>query len=333
VITAVNATIRKASSSQEDLIARREHCSVDARLLETAGATLGQQIRIRRTTSEYALYTVSERRDEDAADVVRLGLTGRRRLATDDTFDGEVVLPPAHPTMPDDEAEASGEFVERLDDNGENRGLIVLAPHGGDIERHTDEQAERVASVLSRHGVSVWQCKGWKDPRQDGSGGAFDCWHITSTDINPSSFPALESVVDRGFAHALAFHGFDDAEVLIGGSAPPALKQQMRSAIEAALRGSEIVVRVASPEDKFGGDDPRNIVNRLTLRNAGGIQLEQSLAARRDHGLVIANAVATVYARQLRPRRPTWRERIGDVAEWIRKTANRIFDRIRRRQS
>ena len=145
-MTTNGAVIRKALSAQEDLIARREHCSVDVRLLGSIGATLGQQLRVRRTASEYALYTVSEHRDEDAADVVRLGLTGRRRLGTDDVFDGAVVLPAADPTMSDGEAEAGGELVERLDDDGEHRGLIVIAPHGGDIEPHTDEQAERVAA-------------------------------------------------------------------------------------------------------------------------------------------------------------------------------------------
>jgi len=96
---AVDATIRKALSSQDDLKARREHCSVDGRLLGSVGAALGQQIRIRRTATEYALYTVSERRDEDDTDVVRLGPTGRRRLGTDDPFDGAVVLPAADPTL------------------------------------------------------------------------------------------------------------------------------------------------------------------------------------------------------------------------------------------
>ena len=49
---AVDATIRKALSSQDDLKARPEHCSVDGRLLGSVGAALGQQIRIRRTATE-----------------------------------------------------------------------------------------------------------------------------------------------------------------------------------------------------------------------------------------------------------------------------------------
>ena len=77
-MTTGDATIKKALVSQDDLIARREHCSVDARLLGSVETALGQQIRLRRTATEYALFTVSQRRDVDAADVVRLGLAGRQ---------------------------------------------------------------------------------------------------------------------------------------------------------------------------------------------------------------------------------------------------------------
>ncbi len=329
-MTTGDATIKKALASQDDLIARREHCSVDARLLGSVGAALGQQIRVRRTATEYALFTVSERRDDDAADVVRLGLAGRQRLGTDDAFAGAVVLPAADPTMSDSEAEANGELVERLTDDGEHSGLIVLAPHGGDIEPHTDEQADQVVARLAAFGVSSWQCKGWKEQREDGSGGAFDCWHVTSADIAPSSFPGLASIFDRGFANAVAFHGFKASEILIGGSAPPALKEEIRSEIETATRGANIPVRVATPADHYNGDDPANIVNRITVGGASGIQIEQGIVARRDHGTAIADAVASVYARRLHRPRPPWQQRLHDIIEWIRNAVHRLLDRVRR---
>jgi hypothetical protein len=54
-------------------------------------------------------------------------------------------------------------------------------------------------------------------------------------------------------------------------------------------------VRIAEPEDNFGGDDERNVVNRLTAEGGSGIQIEQSLAARSRRWEEIANAVAAVY--------------------------------------
>lgn len=58
-----------------------------------------------------------------------------------------------NPTVSETCANENSEFVERLTDNGRNSGLIVIAPpYGGDIETHTDEQAERVASQLAPKG-------------------------------------------------------------------------------------------------------------------------------------------------------------------------------------
>jgi phage replication-related protein YjqB (UPF0714/DUF867 family) len=106
-------------------------------------------------------------------------------------------------------------------------------------------------------------------------------------------------VISRGFTYAVAFHGFDDAEILIGGTAPPALKEEIRCALVCATLGSGIEVRIAGPDEGFGGDDPCNIVNRLSAGGANGIQIEQSLQAREDHWRAIANAVAEVYRPKL----------------------------------
>jgi hypothetical protein len=54
-------------------------------------------------------------------------------------------------------------------------------------------------------------------------------------------------------------------------------------------------VRIAGPGEEFGGDDPCNVVNRLSAAGEGGIQIEQSLRARSRHWDEIADAVAAVY--------------------------------------
>jgi phage replication-related protein YjqB (UPF0714/DUF867 family) len=289
------ASVRKAlSPQQEDLIKQKEHCSADPEKLATVRRALGHQVRIKRSSSEYGLYTVSEVRQERPDNIVRMGKAGRERLGTGDEFAGTLDSQVPHPTFTDAEAECNSEFVERLADNGRHTGLIVIAPHGGDIERHTDQQAEHVASRLAAKAVSSWRCKGWKE-----GGGALDRWHIRSTDTNEASFPGLGSVISRGFAYAVAFHGFkpkeDDPDILIGGAAPDSLKQEVKAAIECAIAGSGITVRIARPDEDFNGDSLQNIVNRLTSGGANGIQIEQSLRARSSHGQAIADAVANVY--------------------------------------
>ncbi len=285
-----DASVRRARASQEDLKKRREHCSANPQRLASIGSAVRHQVRITREPDHVALYTVSEARPEDPDEVVRMGAAGRRRLGTSDEFAGVVDSRAPHPTISEARAQDEGEFIERLRDDGAQSRLIVIAPHGGAIEPNTDRQAERLRSRLGLRVASVWRCKGW-----DRDGGAFAAWHITSTDINEASFPRLNRVISRGFTHAVAFHGFDDPEILIGGTASDALKEEIRCALERATAASCIEVRIAGPDEEFGGDDPCNIVNRLSAGGAGGIQIEQSPKAREDHWRAIADAVADVY--------------------------------------
>ncbi|MBK6873579.1 MAG: poly-gamma-glutamate hydrolase family protein [Kineosporiaceae bacterium] len=304
------AQVRRAIiADQPDLLDHAEHCSADAESLAAIGRGLGHQLRVHPVgrPSHVALYTVSQLRDETPATVVRMGSGGRHRLVSpppeDTTID--VVVDSVVPRRGLDDADAArlGEFVERLDDDGCHRGLIAIAPHGGDIEPHTDTQAERLAEALAHFGVSAWRCKGFGLLDR----GAGERFHITSTDLHEASFPGLQAVIDRGFRYAVAFHGFRGAGVLVGGGAPFRLKAEVASALEQALAGAGLPVRIAGPDDVLGGDSPRNIVNRLTLSGRGGIHLEQSLIARTEHATTIADAVAQVFAGRLeRLRRPSW---------------------------
>ena len=275
------------------LLGQGEHCSLDPRRLARLGLGVGRQIRIA-SQSALGLYTISETRDESDDLIVRMALAARQRLGMDDEGDVDLDARVPHPTLSDTEARTQSEFVERLDDDGRQRTLAVLAPHGGDIEAGTDLQAERVGAALGPRRASVWQCRGF-----GAEDGAFRPWHITSTDIDPASFPRLQTLTRRPFSTAVAFHGFSEADVLIGGRAPAALKREIARAIQGALAGTDIPVRIAQRSEQYNGDDPANIVNRITFRGQGGVQIEQSIEARSRHGLAIADAVASVLLRRL----------------------------------
>ncbi|MEW5768542.1 MAG: poly-gamma-glutamate hydrolase family protein [bacterium] len=265
----------------------KEHCLVNGEDIASIGRVVNQQVRIVRSPTERALYTVKG--DSLPLGNVQMMVAGWDRLGGGEaetvTVDAEVT----RSSLTDAEAQTDSEFVERLTDNGKHHGLIALAPHGGMIERYTDMQAECVGQQLAAKCVSVWRCKGWKS-----GGGAYDRWHITSTEIHEESFPLLQTVIDRGFKFAVAFHGWTNDHICIGGLSPASLKQELRAAIEAAIDDSGIlVVTDADPlcPDEFNGNHPNNLVNRLS---ANGIQIEQSLAARTDYWEAIADAVAGV---------------------------------------
>ncbi|RCJ16210.1 hypothetical protein A6S26_33695 [Nostoc sp. ATCC 43529] len=271
----------------------KEHCSIEPQKLIDIGCAVGHQVRIRLTDNEYALYTVKQAPQENPENIVRVTDAGRSRLAaTSFPFNATVDSQVVHPTLNDEEAEFNSEFVERLIDNNTHVGLVAIAPHGGMIEEGTDLQAQRVAAVLAAKGVSCWYCKGWKK-----GGGAYERWHITSTDIHEASFLLLGKIIHREFSHAVAFHGMSQSNIIIGGGASLPLKEEIQQAIENAIADSGISVNIAPSGSQFDGDDPNNIVNRLA--NGNGIQIEQSKLARISYGQKIADAVASVYSSKI----------------------------------
>jgi hypothetical protein len=146
-------SVRKAFVTQADLKGHREHCAPAARTLASLGSGPRQQVRIS-GNGEFALYTVSELLHETTDSVVRMGPaagggSGRRRSSRVNWTRRSSLRTCATrtPEMPVSWLRAGRRWLP----NAPHRHR----PHGGDIEEHTDEQAERVAERLG----------GWRPPR------------------------------------------------------------------------------------------------------------------------------------------------------------------------
>jgi phage replication-related protein YjqB (UPF0714/DUF867 family) len=303
--------VKQSRPDQADLRRRAEHASALPDLLRTLGLDVGGQAIIRRDLATFALYTLTDAGTELSADTVRMGRGGRGRLDGEEEqqFCAHLESVAVDPAATEDEA-LRGEKLLELFDPGDRPGLIVLAPHGGDIEPFTDRQAEHVQTLLCDLGVSCWRCKGWKP-----GGGASERWHITSTEISTASFPQLATAATRGFQYAVSFHGFVEEgrpDILVGGAAPDPLKRVMRAVIAFAVAGTGLTVEIAAPEDPLGGAEDANVVNRLTTDKHNGIQIEQQPRARSGtlpgtntpRWEAIATAVADVYRVVLAPSSP-----------------------------
>jgi phage replication-related protein YjqB (UPF0714/DUF867 family) len=287
---------------QGDLEGESERCSADPVKLQSIGRSIGQQVRITRSDSPnfVAVYTVKQANPDDdlgdpkRANVVRTGRTGRERLGTIKEMAAIVQAK----VVDDAPKPGAFSFVEVADDDVKQAYFIAIAPHGGEIERHTDGQAEQVVGELcaARFPASLWLCKGDGDKDK----GAFDRWHITSEDIQPACFPLLEPLVSRTFCYGLSFHGFerekDEADIYIGGAARPPLKRAIEKALIALKLPIKVKISTRDDKPKFQGFSPENIINRLAT---SGIQLEQSQQARK-YCAEIASAVAKVFASRLR---------------------------------
>jgi phage replication-related protein YjqB (UPF0714/DUF867 family) len=263
-------------------------CSVP----ESFPVNVGDQIRVTRNPSEYALYTVEQKRQQDnGTNRVRMGTAARKRLGTSKEFGATLSIPVVAPAnMSDTEARDKSEFVERLVDDGSKR-LCVVACHGGTIETHTDVEAEHVTAQMKALGLACcsWICKGWR-----AGGGSFERWHITATDLSPNSFPGLWKIQDRNFKYCVSFHGMSADGVLVGG-ADLELREIVAAAIAETLEQTSIEVRVATDDDPLRGTSPENVVNWLT-ESGMGVQIEQSRTARVDHWEKIVDAVVGVYS-------------------------------------
>jgi phage replication-related protein YjqB (UPF0714/DUF867 family) len=258
------------------------------------------QIRLVDTSkANQAIYTVFGLQDDPDESTVCMGIQAYNRwqaLGFPDT--GIVVETGVSVTT------GTVKFAEQLT-TATGTYLAILAPHGGEIEKYTDDQVQffdtdPAAASLKQMGVQCWYCTGTGSP-------AWNRWHITADDTSELSFPLLATMISTPprFTYAVAFHGQQKTEeVLIGGMASLELKQAIKDAIAPLLdptildgpgttkTGADFI-RLATATDEVGALRHENIVNRLARR--GGIQLEQGAKIRRHWAPKIAAAVASVF--------------------------------------
>ena len=276
-----------------------EHCKAKRRQIEDVGRTRNEQIRIEFDTpnegSISAIYTVTVFHNGDAKLVV-LGDKIKNLLPhcelSDNKCKGKVKAQIILKGIDNDEqAKTSGELIEHLYHESQNHNLIVIAPHGGEIEEYTDKQAEYVWSQFSSDRASLWTCKGFGRKHH---ADALERWHITSTEISEKSFPQLNSISGLKFEYSIAFHGWRHDSICVGGSAGNDLIGVVKESIQNALKAQGSDIKVNDPNcpegcpDGFNGDNDKNIVNRLGTK---GIQIEQCKKARECYHKVIAKAV------------------------------------------
>lgn len=264
-----------------------KRCALSGNVLEETELELGEQLRVRCSDANYesCLYTVVDNYRQK--NIVGMSKDGLNRIGVETGSSGTIRAYAPHPEYSTRmEADEHDEYAEILRDDGEQSTLVACAPHGGWIEYLSDKQAARVADSLD---VTEWSCAGYNS-----GGGAFDRWQISSTAIDERSFSKLGSIADRGFDHAVSFHGFSQDGIVVGGRAPESLKKEMCDAIDTATDGV-YDVSVADEDEPYAGVSTENFVNWLST-DGNGVQIEQSWTARVDDWEPIADAVADVYA-------------------------------------
>ena len=279
---------------------QREHCKANLKKIQDIGRHRHEQVRIEFDTTNRgltgAIYTVSVFHPDEGSVILGPKIDGylqKCKVDGNNKCYGVVKDRIMIEGLSEEDAKVKGELIELLTPpNSQNHKLIVIAPHGGNIEPWTDEQAQYVRENLHADDrVSLWMCKGFKHPdATEQERDAHKRWHITATEISERSFPKLRTIIEPRFEYAIAFHGMDENFICVGGKAESAdagLIEEIRDSIKHRLPGNIEVVATACGGG-FSGDDPCNIVNRLGVK---GIQIEQGKKIRDDHWDDIAQAV------------------------------------------
>jgi phage replication-related protein YjqB (UPF0714/DUF867 family) len=287
---------------------RREECNANENQLNSIHRQPGEQIRIEfpiENATLGAIFTVAKPpflSDEGRVIVGdRIGNLDNCQLL-ENACKGKVKARIMLEGLDEDEEQARdmGELIEKLNHDIQNHKLVVIAPHGGNIEPGTDLEAEYVANHFSSDVASLWLCKGFSSKSNGQSNkDALERWHITSTKISEKSFPKLNTIIGDNprFDYSIAFHGWTQNSICVGGNPDNPdheLKCDIKHEIKKALQeaNSDIQVYMSPcPEGDFNGDRPENIVNRL---GTNSIQIEQCRKARDDFHDVIAQAVVNV---------------------------------------
>lgn len=141
--------------------------------------------------------------------------------------------------------------------------IVIVAPHGGLIERGTSEAAAAIAANT----FSLYCFEGLARRSQGAS------LHITSTRFDE---PRAVRIIEASEV-AIGVHGRknreDEISVWVGG-----LDERLRDAIRCALEQAGFRAKAISDGHRLSGRDRANICNRG--RRAAGVQLELPLALR-----------------------------------------------------
>ncbi|GAB7019046.1 poly-gamma-glutamate hydrolase family protein [Halostagnicola bangensis] len=293
--------LEEAAESWSARSSPSRYCSVPCTLTNNDELAVGQQVRVGTGNDadefENAVYTVaSEHQDE----TLRLTPSGLDRIGTSESETVTVGSQAVHPSYDTRQGgELNDEYIEYVleeddengesddDENGEDESgdVVVIAPHGGYIEYGTDFQADRVVEEL---GATGWICSGFNE-----GGGAFDRWHSYSTEIHPRSFPELDSLLDRSFEWGVAFHGYSNDGILVGGTADDDAKEVVTDAISEQLPDRTVSV-VERDATEYTGANPENVLNQLAPVGRT-IQLEQPADVRGQEWAGIADGVSEAF--------------------------------------
>lgn len=244
----------------------KDRCRLSRAVADRLGLEAGSHLRV--DAGPYATYyRVQEIRGDDPLVVHedhldRFGIDGERTVRVSTTL----------PQESRREARKQGGLAETLDDDGARDRVLVTAPHGGAVERGTDELAERIHLLFERAGIpaSLWMLHGY-NPSAGSAVSAHRRWHVGKLADGIDGYPGLRRLDGREFDLVIGVHrsGYDEIEV--GGRIDAATRERVAERLH-DLTGRE--VRSDPDRLRLPGTHPRISTNYLSADGERGLHVE-----------------------------------------------------------
>lgn len=178
------------------------------------------------------------------------------------------------------ESDTHGTFTEFLY-NTEN-SIILLAPHGGQVEPNTDTEAMIIGQYIE--GASIWGTRGIVDGGYDD---AYNRWHTSSKTDPLHAFPLYQQLQQHNYQCSISFHVMSEDGIIIGGRAPKAVRESLQKVLEKYFPTEDI--RLGVKGGPRAGMNPHNFVNNLSSSNP--IHIEQSTDIAMNHPKKFSRAI------------------------------------------
>ncbi len=246
----------------------KDRCRLSRHLADELDLSAGSHVRV--DEGRYSTYyRVQEIDDAPAAPIVvhedhldRFGIDGETTVELSTTI----------PQESRTEARKGGGLAETLLDDGSQDRILLTAPHGGAVERGTDEMAERTYELLERAGVSasLWMLHGHNLPG-DSDVTAHRRWHVGKLADGIDGYPGLQRIADREFDLVVGFHrsGYDQIEV--GGRIGAATRERVAERLRERT-GRDVWTDL--DRLRLPGTHPRISTNYLSKDGERGLHLE-----------------------------------------------------------
>lgn len=205
-----------------------------------------------------------------------------------------MTYPLPEPNISHNEAWKQDKGVETVWHEEDQDFLCVIAPHGGDIEAETDMAAVETYKKMPEGTSSLWMFQAY-DSAPAGENAAFEEYHVNSEDISSEFFPKLSWLEGVGFDYCLAYHVEGSADRFeVGGLTSSETREEVGEVLADATSGKWDYT-TGYDEGEFMGEEPENIVNRLTQSGENGIQIEMPGSAAKEYRKRIAEDLAEYF--------------------------------------